>query len=395
MLNFIKKYSKWATIFVLGVALIAVYKTFDSFEYLLNILSHITDAIKPFIIAFVIAYLLNIPAKRLNRLIDKKAKSEKVKKRANAISIACVYILFILAILATLGALLPAIYRNLLEMYNNIPQLVSACVRFLNRMDGLRKLGLNAEKITQMITGFLDLSEIGKYASGLVSITSSLLDIFIALIASIYMLLDKDRILKGLNRIASLFSDRKKYKGFMAHCANVNTIFTQYIYARVICCLIVAVTSTILLLIMGEPYALLLGIFIGFMDMIPYFGSIISWAVSAVLMLISGGVFHALWCSILLLILQQIDGNVIAPKVMGTRLEISPLTIIVAVSVGGSLFGFIGMLISVPVVAILRAIATELLEAREAAQKVKKAKNNDETEDLDGDGEADDEDISI
>jgi predicted PurR-regulated permease PerM len=262
-------------------------------------------------------------------------------------------------------------------------------------MDGLRKLGLNAEKITQMITGFLDLSEIGKYASGLVSITSSLLDIFIALIASIYMLLDKDRILKGLNRIASLFSDRKKYKGFMAHCANVNTIFTQYIYARVICCLIVAVTSTILLLIMGEPYALLLGIFIGFMDMIPYFGSIISWAVSAVLMLISGGVFHALWCSILLLILQQIDGNVIAPKVMGTRLEISPLTIIVAVSVGGSLFGFIGMLISVPVVAILRAIATELLEAREAAQKVKKAKNNDETEDLDGDGEADDEDISI
>ena len=100
------------------------------------------------------------------------------------------------------------------------------------------------------------------------------------------------------------------------------------------------------------------------MDLIPYFGSIISWVVGLVIMLISGGFSHAIWCSLMVLILQQIDGNVIAPKLTSDRLEVRPLAVIIAVSVGGSLFGFVGMLISVPVVAILKAILSEILDSK-------------------------------
>ena len=78
---------------------------------------------------------------------------------------------------------------------------------------------------------------------------------------------------------------------------------------------------------------------------------------------------HSVWCSILMLVMQQIDGNVIAPRVMGDRLEIRPLTIIVAVSVGGTLFGFVGMIISVPVVAVLKLIFADYLQVREKAAR--------------------------
>ncbi len=389
--------------FILGVALIAVYKTFDSFSYLLAGLSKLLDAAKPFIIAFVIAYLLNIPAKKLAAFITGRVKSERIKNHANAISIAFIYVLFIVAIVAVLGALLPALYRNVMDMYNNLPQFAGSIVQFLNNLEILSKLGFKADTINvmSMISDVLNVGTIGKYAQGLMSFTSGLLDIFIALIASIYMLLEKEKILRGMNRIIGLFTHSEGYITFMEHCSSVNAIFTQYIYARLICCFVMAAVSTIALLIMGDKYALLLGIFIGFMDMIPYFGSIISWAVSGIVMLISGGAFHAIWCLIILLVLQQLDGNVLAPKIMGTRLEISPLTIIIAVSVGGALFGFVGMLISVPVVAILRATVSELLRIRAHAventdegsddeEEYEEPENAANAEDIDGDGETGD-----
>ena len=122
--------------------------------------------------------------------------------------------------------------------------------------------------------------------------------------------------------------------------------------------------KNIIIIVLSIVVILLLGIFIGFMDLIPYFGSIISWVVGLVIMLISGGFSHAIWCSLMVLILQQIDGNVIAPKLTSDRLEVRPLAVIIAVSVGGSLFGFVGMLISVPVVAILKAILSEILDSK-------------------------------
>lgn len=401
MFDWIKKYSKYATIFILGAALIAVYKTFQSFEYLLGGLGNLLDAIKPFIASFVIAYLLNIPVKKLNALIQRKVKNKRILKRSNSISIIIVYILFVIAILGAIGSLIPALYDNILEMYRNIPQLTASLGDFLREHEQLSRIGISPEKISNAITGIINIEKITDYTVRIKSITSGVFSAFISLIASVYMLIEKDAILTGIERLGRLYRNQNRYGSFMSHCSSVNAIFTQYIYARLMCCIIMAVASTLVLIIMGEPYALVLGIFIGFMDMIPYFGSLISWVVGFVFMLISGGLFHSIWCSAIILILQQIDGNVLAPKIMGNRLEISPLTVIIAVSVGGSLFGFLGMLISVPVVAILRASVTELIAAREQeinaeraeAEGMEEAAQSDTScdfEDINGDGEAED-----
>lgn len=218
-----------------------------------------------------------------------------------------------------------------------------------------------------------DINSLGKYAQGIVSFTSGLVDLFIALIASVYMLIDKDRISAGIRRIVGLFSKKEVGDAFMEHCSKINLIFRKYVYSRLICCIVMAISCSIILGIMDEKYALLLGIFIGFMDMIPYFGSIISWIVCAVVMIFTGGLFHSIWCSLVMLVMQQIDGNILAPKVMGSKLDIRPLVIIIAVSAGGTLFGFVGMLISVPVVAIIRAIISEFVISREQTIEAERA----------------------
>ena len=370
MLNWIKKYSKWATMFVFGVALIAVYKTFNSFSFIGSIFGKIADAAEPFLIAFVVAYMLNIPAKKLSLFISEKVPLAKAKKHSNAISISIVYILFVSAIVIIISALVPALYNNILEMYNNLPNFVDSLVEFANSIELLDRLNIEADsfdiysKIYSVMNSF-DINSLGKYAHGIVSFTSRLVDIFIALIASVYMLIDKDRIVAGIRRLIGIFSKKGVGDAFMDHCSNINLIFKKYVYSRLICCIVMAISCSIILALTGEKYALLLGIFIGFMDMIPYFGSIISWIVCAIVMIFTGGIFHSVWCSLVMLVMQQIDGNILAPKVMGSKLDIRPLVIIIAVSVGGTLFGFVGMLISVPVVAILRAIIGEFILSKE------------------------------
>ena len=377
MLNFFKKYSKWATIFVVGAALIAVYKTFSSFGFLANVWNTVMYALQPFIVAFVIAYLLNIPVMRFKALIEKKINIRFVKKHAMAFSIAVVYILSILMLVIVLWAILPALFKNLIDMATNMPKYIEGAVDYINNSPIMEKFGIEIDSRDMDVFFRNILQEVNSggmsnYAQGIFSITSGIISfaseamrVFVGIIASIYMLIDKDRIIRGLKRLVKLLSKNGKVSNAFDRLANINTIFTQYIYSRLICCIIMAIVCSIILAIMGEKYALLLGIFIGIMDIIPYFGSIISWIVSGVIMLISGGPAHAAWCSALMLVMQQIDGNVIAPRVMGSRLEIRPLTIIAAVSIGGTLFGFIGMIISVPVVAVGKLIFSDYLQSRE------------------------------
>lgn len=367
MLDWLKKYSKWATYFVLGAALIAVYKTFDSLSVLWSGVIRIFSALKPFIIAFVMAYLLNIPSRKLKIFIENKIKWKFAKKHAIGLSVAIVYVVFILVLIWLVGTIVPALFGDFYEMYLNIPQYAQEIADFANHSELAHKIGFRPETLdisaqfSDMFSSDIMKNGIKAVTSGVWSFASGFMEAFIALIASVYMLLDKERILNAIYRLAAKFNGDKA-RLFLDRCSNVNEIFTQYIYSRLTCCIVMAVVCTIILALMGEKYALLIGIFIGFMDLIPYFGSIISWVVGFLVMTISGGFSHGVWCSVAMLVMQQIDGNVLAPKVTGARLEIRPITIIIAVSVGGSLFGFPGMILSVPVAVILRAILTEFID---------------------------------
>ena len=111
--------------------------------------------------------------------------------------------------------------------------------------------------------------------------------------------------------------------------------------------------------LLGVKYAVLLGFFIGLLNLIPYFGAIFAVAISAIITLVTGGLAQAIWMLVIVIILQQIDANIINPKIIGNSLEISPLIVIFAVTIGGAYFGVLGMFLAVPVAAVLKIVIND------------------------------------
>lgn len=369
-----EKYSKYIIWFVFCVAVIAVYKTFDNLSNIFSGIGVVIKALKPFVLAFVIAYIVNMPAMRIKVFLE-KSKRSFAKKHAWGLSVLAVYLIGVILFAVVLWMLIPALYRNLLDLYSNAPTYISSVENYINHFEFAQKLNMNKLNIEQTVNGMLssfDMSQVGKYAQGVFSVTSGVLSGVVAIIASIYMLIDKERLKALIVRIMSTFLKEKKTASVVKHAKRINDIFTNYIYARLSCSIIMAIVSCIVLSILRVKYALVLGLFVGAMDMIPYFGSIISSVIAILVTLITGGVWKGLWTAIALLVLQQLDGNVLGPKIMGDSLEIRPFWIIFAVSVGGSLFGFVGMLISVPVMAIIKAVFVDYMDDKNLKeQKVK------------------------
>ena len=369
-----EKYYGWIVAFVFCVAVIAVYKTFDNFSNITGYIGTVLRALKPFMLAFIIAYILNMPAKRLQKLLGQINKPF-ISKHVLGISIVIIYLTAFAIVFLILRMLIPALYNNITDLYNSAPGYVEAFKNYLSGFEFAKRFDLanldfnyGIEKLFDSI----DMTQFGKYAQGVFSATSGLFDTFVAIVASIYMLIDKERLQKSFIYLIGVFLKQKTVDAVINHAKRVNDIFTNYIYSRLTCSIIMAVISSIILAILRVRYALILGLFIGAMDMIPYFGSIISCVVAIGVTFITGGLWKGIWTGVILLVLQQLDGNILGPKIMGQTLEIRPLWIIFAVSVGGTLFGFIGMLISVPVVAIIRAVASEYIKTREAKREISK-----------------------
>ncbi len=375
-MNFFKKYSKWISAFVFACAVIFVYKAFDNLTNILSVIGAILGALKPFLIGFIIAYILNMPATSINRLL-KKSNKRFLVRRSYGISVAITYLLAVLILIVLFSAILPALYGNIIEIYENLPSYIRAVENYINNIEILKRLNIIGEdgvNIYSAIYGYLrtvDIMQFSRYAYGLLSVTTGVFDGVVALIASIYMLIDKERLIRLCSEILHFVFKLDTASSIVNHAVKINGIFVNYIYSRLICGIITGALCGIALAILKVKYALLLAILIALLDMIPYFGSIISCIISVLVALITGGVWKAVWSAVILIVLQQIDGNVLGPKIMGDSLEIRPFWIVFAVSFGGGLFGFWGMLISVPVVAAIKVTVMEYMAVRDARRSDK------------------------
>lgn len=359
-----EKYMKPVVAFLFGVALIAVYKTFDNISNVLSFIGNILSALTPFIIGFVIAYVLNLPCKKLEVLYQ-KAKPKFIKEKSRGLSIITVYLLFFVIVFFVMRAVIPRLYTNVVDLYNNLlPATQDALLKIENftKSMGINFFDVNEETVKeaiQKILNSINLKEFGKYAQGAINFTSGVLDTFIALIVSVYMLIDRESVISRTKRIIKILLPEDKAITVENYARRINIIFSKYIYSCVLDALIVAILSTIILSIIGVKYSIIFGMLIGVCNLIPYFGAIISNCFTVVVTIFTGGWVKALWVAISLFVLGQIDGNFIGPKIMGDKLDARPLEIIFAVTLGGGLFGVAGMVLSVPVVIAVKMICSE------------------------------------
>lgn len=382
-MNFIKKHKPWSYILLILLISIFAYKLVDRVDEVFKYIGLVFEALTPFVIGFVIAYLVNQPCESVARLCQ-KSKVKFLKKHSIGIGVLVVYAILLVIITIVLRMVLPALYNNILELFTNLPYYVQNAINFIDNLQeqtDIKLINFHALSIENAVNFFIkevDINQFGKYAEGIISATSGVFDVFIAIIVSVYMSLDKKRIGKNVKRVISILFPEKVSKNLFDYIAKINNIFSKYIYCKVIEAAIIMILSTIILNLFNIKYALFLGIMIGFLNFIPYFGSIISTILTIIITIFSTGFAEAIWVGIALLVLEQIDGNFIGPKIIGDVLDMRPIWVIFSVTIGGGLFGFIGMLLSTPVVMVIQMTLRDLLIAKEKKNQLNRICEKDE-----------------
>ena len=344
-----------------AVGVIVVYKTVDNFNFVFDYAGKIIGALGPFLAGFVIAYLLNIPKKKLEGLFS-CAKNGFVRRHKKGLAIASVYVLALIALTLLVRSIAPMIYKNIMDLYYSAPYYLDLMTATLTEWQD--KLGVTVfsfdkqETITRVqdFISNLQFSEFGKYAQGVINATSGVISTFISVIISIYLLSDSALIKQAAARFVRAVMKPESISRLKEYFERINDIFSKYIISVVLDGIIIGIVSAIAMSIMRVKYAPVFGLMLGVFNLIPYFG-----AIAACILTIGAT----------LIVLQQIDGNFIGPKIMGNMLEARPLLIIFAVTLGGGLFGVWGMILSVPVAMVVKMLLEEFIKTREEKQGIR------------------------
>ena len=367
-----KSISKWFYYFTLGMALIFVYKFISDFGALWSFAQRIVSVIMPFIMGVIVAYLFYRPVTFLERLLNKNKKLEKV---ARPISIFAIYIIAILLVILLINCVMPPVKESIQELINNFPNYIEDAKNYVsnaNENSILKKVNIE-EAISKVqsfdIGAYLSTDRILGYINTVIGVFGAVFNIFVTIVISIYILLQRKNIKEFLKKLGKSMFDESAYTRLSKYFTTSNKILLDFIYCQIIDAIIIGILVSVALTIIGVKYSILLGFFIGLFNIIPYFGAIIAIAVAVLITVFTGGVQQALIMAVTVIILQQIDANIINPKILGDGLKISPILVIFAVTIGGEFFGVTGMFLSVPVIAILKLLIVDFIEIREKKKK--------------------------
>ena len=360
-------WGKWLYWFIFAVAVIVVYKTLDNFNDITNWLKNVFDVMMPFLLGVLLAYLFYIPCKKIEGQYH-KIKNKWIKKRARGLSIFTVYIVVFIILILAFQFIIPNLGKSIADLANNIVPYYQNTINSLQNMPEdsiLRQIDVQkiADSLKQInLSEYINLNTILEYAKGIIGVAGGIFDFFVALIVSVYLLLERTEILCFLRKLAGAIFKQKTYKTIGKYFHNTNAIFFKYLSSQLLDAFVVGVLTSVAMSILGVKYAILLGFLIGASNLIPYFGAIVGVGVSILITLFTGGIGKAIWMAIVVIILQQIDANVINPKIVGNSLKISPLLVIFAVTVGGAYFGILGMFLAVPVFAVFKMMIEDYIE---------------------------------
>ncbi len=369
MMNNLKKENKdvkkWFYWFSLIVALIIVYKLLDSLSAIGSWISNFLSVVSPFIIGVIIAYILYLPSRKLERLLS---KVKCLKKRARGLSILIVYAIVTIIFIVAIRFLIPPLVTSFQDLVNNLQAYYVGIKNNISQLpeDSILKSEF-ATNILNALTNFkieeyINLNMITEYAQELINFATGIFDIFVSIIVSIYLLLERRQIVKFFKKLIESSCSKQVFNNVGKYFKKTNEIFCNFLIGQILDAIVVGILASVAMSIMGVKYAVMLGIFIGVFNMIPYFGAIIAVIVSIFVTILTGGLPQAVEMGIVVVILQQVDANIINPKIVGDQVKISPLLVILSVTIGGAYFGIMGMFLAVPFAALTKVLLDDLIE---------------------------------
>lgn len=334
-------------------------------------LNEIIGILQPFIIGFVMAYLLNFI---LVFIEDKMNKIDSLKnlkyKSKRGISIIITYTVAFLIIYVFIQFVLPQLVDSVSGLVNDIPTYVNNVSVLLG--DITKKTNLDPEYLDLAVNKWNEfVSYVIKIATNLLPvlgntvmiIASSLWNIVIGLIVSIYLLIDKEKFCALSKKITYAVFNKEHAEIAVDLAHRTNDTFGKFLSGKILDSAIIGVLTFVLLTIFNMPYKLLLSVIIGITNIIPFFGPFFGAIPSAVIILFVDP-SKVLWFLVLIFIIQQLDGNVIGPKILGDSIGISAFWILFSLLVAGKFLGLVGMIIGVPLFAIIYSIIKDIVESK-------------------------------
>lgn len=340
-----------------------------------GVVSNIFSVLSPFIIGMFIAYLIDPLAEFFNKKVFKGIFRIKKRGISRGLGILFSYIIVISVISVCMIYIIPEIIESLKQAsgfiesaqtgYNKIvKELTELCeknpdLKLDKIIDFINKIPQQLEKyIGEIVEGALPV-----IFSTSVSLISGFINVIIAIIVSVYMLVDKARLINNIKRLIYAWIPQPKADRLLVVSGQCNKVFGQFIIGKMIDSIIIGFLCWIIMTIIGLPYALAISVIVGITNMIPYFGPFIG-AVPGVLLLLVVDFYYALIFGLLILVLQQFDGLYLGPKILGESTGLRPIWIIFAITVGGSLAGVTGMFLGVPVTAVIAFLLEEVMQKR-------------------------------
>lgn len=360
---------------VSGIGILAAYFILINLKRVSGILSSVSGILRPFIIAAIFAYIVNGPMmffeRLFGRLTDKK-KPRPVLKRVLAIIAAWVASLAVLVLFFVI--IVPDVKISITTLINNLPSYFESLKAFIaalaekyqldiSYLNSFMNFQVTADGIMEIIDKYSDalIPQLANIANISVQIGSFIADVIIAIIISVYLLFSKETLIAQLKKVLYALFSRKLADVSVRVARETHRTFSGFINGKLLDSLIIGILCFIGMSILKFEYALLISFIVGVTNVIPFFGPMFG-AVPSVLLLLMIDPWHALWFAVFIFALQQLDGNVIGPKILGDSTGLPALWVMFAILVGGALWGVAGMFVGVPLFAVIYRFSKEILE---------------------------------
>lgn len=350
------------------------------FSALLMMLRSLLVMIKPFLTGACIAFVVNLPLK----FLEEKALSrlpEKAEKLKRPLSIFLSFLFIFAVVILVILTVIPQMGRALTQLGQKIPVflertinqaeiLVADYPEILSWLNNLERISLNWDSILGTAANFLK-NGVGSLLNSTFTVAGSLVggvvSGFIALIFSIYILSQKEKLGGQLKRILHAYCKEKQEQRILYVSGLLYRNFSKFITGQCTEAVILGLLFVIAMTIFRMPYAVMIGVLIAFTALIPIVGAFIGCFVGAFLILVDDPI-KAVWFVIMFLIIQQLEGNLIYPKVVGNSVGLPSIWVLLAVSLGSSMFGVIGMLVFIPLFATIYTLLRDDVNRRNAEE---------------------------
>ena len=365
-----KAWTRWIYWFTFAFAVIALYKIFDNYKEVSAWLKALNSILMPFFMGILISYIFYIPCRKIEEFYRKAKKVKIINKKARGLSIITVYIIAVLLIVLIVNILVPALSNSIKELATNLPSYYQNAINFVNDMpekgvvkkENLQNLIKDLEEID--ILSIVNLESASDYIKSVLGFAQGIFSAFVSIIMSIYILLERSRILNFFRRLLAAIFKEDTCKAIDNYFSKANDIFFKFISSQILDAIVVGIIVSIALWAFGVKYWILLGFMIGLFNIIPYFGAIIAVTIAGIITLLTGGFSKAIWMLVVVIILQQLDANIINPKIVGNALKLSPILVIFSVTLFGAYFGVLGMFLAVPLIAIIKILVNDFIDYR-------------------------------